>query len=553
MNIKIPSLNGKEQFIDDKNSIILIGANGAGKTRMSVWIDKHNSETMDVHRISAQKDLNLPANVNTSEMETAEKFFLYGRSDNNISWLRNQGKFNNRWRSKPETTMLADFDSLMVLLMTENYEKSVEYREKHKKGLMDFDNETRIEKIKRIWENVIKHRKLKICAGKIQVTHIERDKTVETCQNNDNNNDNNNIEYNGNELSDGERAVFHFIGEALCAPQNSLIIVDEPENHLHKSILVRLWNEIEAERNDCVFLYITHNLEFADSRINSQIIWVKDFTAPDNWDYQLIKNVNECEPLKLAIMGNRHNILLVEGTAVRSIDRKLYSKIFDEYNIIPMEGCNSVIQAVKAYKNTDNLHYINVIGIVDRDRRSEQEILNLKKDNIFAPEVAEVENLFLLPEIITIVANKQDLGNNIDSILSETKMKIIDFLKEHLEEQALLFTKQRCQNRVIQNFNAKTSTIVEFRANVANLMSDSEIQSVYNEELARLNKIVGDNDYLSALKVINNKGLLPYTQLTKVFGWKKDYYIDYVLKLINDTDEIGRKLKKAFRKYIAIM
>lgn len=548
MNIKIPSLNGKEQSINDKNSIILIGANGSGKTRMSVWIDRHNSETMDVHRISAQKDLNLPANVNTSEIETAENFFLYGRSDNNKIWLRNRGKFNSRWRSKPETTMLVDFDSLMVLLMTENYKKSVEYREKHKKGLTDFNNETKLEKIKRIWENVIKHRKLKICAGKIQVTHIEVDETVELCQN-----DENNIGYNGNEMSDGERAVFHFIGEALCAPQNSLIIVDEPENHLHKSILVRLWNEIEAERKDCVFLYITHNLEFADSRINSQIIWVKDFTAPDNWDYQLIGNVNECEPLKFTIMGNRHNILLVEGTAIKSIDRKLYSKIFDEYNIIPMEGCNSVIQAVKAYKNTDNLHYIKVIGVVDRDRRSEQEILELKKDNIFAPEVAEIENLFLLPEIITIVANKQNMSGNIDNILSETKKRIIDFLKEHIEEQALLFTKQRCQNRVIQNFNAKTSTIVEFRANVTNLMSDSEIQNVYSEELARLNKIVENNDYLPALKVINNKGLLPYTQLTKVFGWKKDYYIDYVLKLINNTDETGRELKKVFRKYFSIM
>ena len=39
-------------------------------------------------------------------------------------------------------------------------------------------------------------------------------------------------------MSDGERAIFYFIGEVLCAKENSLIIIDEPENHLHKSILV---------------------------------------------------------------------------------------------------------------------------------------------------------------------------------------------------------------------------------------------------------------------------------------------------------------------------
>ncbi len=42
MKIKIPNLEGTEQFIENKKSIVLIGANGAGKTRMSVWIDENN-------------------------------------------------------------------------------------------------------------------------------------------------------------------------------------------------------------------------------------------------------------------------------------------------------------------------------------------------------------------------------------------------------------------------------------------------------------------------------------------------------------------------------
>lgn len=40
MKIRIPDLNGQKQYIENKSSIVLIGANGAGKTRMSVWIDK---------------------------------------------------------------------------------------------------------------------------------------------------------------------------------------------------------------------------------------------------------------------------------------------------------------------------------------------------------------------------------------------------------------------------------------------------------------------------------------------------------------------------------
>lgn len=115
-------------------------------------------------------------------------------------------------------------------------------------------------------------------------------------------------------MSDGERAIFYFIGEVLCAKENSLIIVDEPENHLHKSILNRLWDAIEASRTDCVFLYITHNLDFATSRINSQIIWVKEFFTDNIWNYNLVDDINTSDSLKLEIMGNRQKVLLVEGT-----------------------------------------------------------------------------------------------------------------------------------------------------------------------------------------------------------------------------------------------
>ena len=59
MKIRIPDLNGQKQYIENKSSIVLIGANGAGKTRMSVWIDENNPE-YPVHRISARNHLICP-------------------------------------------------------------------------------------------------------------------------------------------------------------------------------------------------------------------------------------------------------------------------------------------------------------------------------------------------------------------------------------------------------------------------------------------------------------------------------------------------------------
>lgn len=527
MKVRIPDL----KYIEDKNSIVLIGANGAGKTRMSVWIDENNPE-YPVHRVSAQKSLNMPQIVRPTEISTAEEEFLYGTTDTDKKWLYSYGKKNRRWGNAPETFLLNDYEKLMQYLVTEEDEKAIEYRTEHKSGAADFDNVTRLEKIKEIWENVISHRKLKISAGKIEVSNCLEDGY-----------------YNGSEMSDGERAIFYFIGEVLCAKENSLIIIDEPENHLHKSILPRLWDAVEKEREDCVFLYITHDLEFARSRTQTQIIWVKEFEKEGQWQYELLDDVDVSDGLKLEILGNRQNVLLVEGTQTRSIDKKLYSRLYPEYNVISMESCNAVIQAVKTYGQTEQLHYMEVKGIVDRDRRSDDETEKLKVQNIFVPQVAEVESLFLLPEVIETVAQKQDKEHP-EEIIGVAKERTLEFLREHRNDQALLFTKQRCLNYITEQVSTKASTIELYKNNLDGIHTNLNVEEVYRQELESIDKIISEKDFMGALKIINEKGLLPYTKLPNEFGWKKEYYIDYVLKLISRKDEVGERLRRSMRKYI---
>ena len=534
MKIKIPNIDDKESFIEGKQSIILLGANGAGKTRMSVWIDENNPE-LKVHRISAHKSLDMPEYVSPTELKKAEDRLLYGTTNDNRRWLEKDGKRHNRWGDNPETHMLNDYQPLMEFLMTENFEKSIEYREKHKEGNQEFDNETKLEKIKKIWEKVITHRRLQISAGKIEVESV----------------DGNSDKYNGNAMSDGERAIFHYIAEVVSAKDNSLIIIDEPENHLHNSILERLWNEIEAERQDCVYLYITHNLDFARSRNNAQIIWIKNMLDKQKWDFELLNSDEFSDDLLLEILGNRHGVLFVEGTQDKSIDRKLYSRLFPKYSIMPLEGCASVIQATKAYNKLPMLHYKTIKGIVDRDRRTEEEIGSLLKEKIYVPLVSEIENLFLIPKVIELVAKKQNI-ENVDDLLEQTKAKTIEFLQEHLEEQSLLFAKKRCQNTINNICNQPTSTIEEYKASLDGVVDIVNPQEEYNKVREELQKIIDDKDYLAALKVINNKGLLPSTNLPNVFGWKKQYYIEYVIRLLESKDSASEELRDIFREYVPV-
>ena len=170
----------------------------------------------------------------------------------------------------------------------------------------------------------------------------------------------------------------------------------------------------------------------------------------------------------------------------------------------------------------------------------------MKENNIFVPQVAEIENLFLLPEVIEIVSEKQD-KIDVEKIISDIKERVFDFLQNNMEEQALLFTKQRSQNDIIQKLNKSALTMDEYKNNLKELVNISNIQDFYDQEMKKLQQIVSDKDYMAALKIINHKGLLPNTRLPNVFGWKKDYYIDYVLGLIERYDE----LRRIFKQYIS--
>ena len=534
MKVRLPNQDG-EKFIEGKTSLVLIGANGSGKTRMSVWIDENNPE-INIHRVSAQKSLNMPSTVNTSELQRAEEMLKYGITNNNKDWLKQYGKRNGRWGNSPETFMLNDYEQLMIYLMTDSYERSLEYREKHKEGDEHFNNETKLERIKKIWEDVIIHRKLKIRAGKIEVIN-------EGAQEG----------YNGSEMSDGERAIFHFIGEVLSVKEDSLIIIDEPENHLHKAILARLWNAIEAERPDCVFLYITHDLSFASTRVNSQIIWIKKMVDISHWEYELIDDVSAAEELKLQIMGSRQKVLLVEGTREKSTDRKLYERVFKEYNIIPLESCQSIIQAVKAYKRTPQLNHVEIKGIIDRDRRSEDEIEKLRLENIIVPKVAEIENLFMLPGVIEIVARKLS-KDNAQEIINQTKEKTFEFLRNNLESQAMLFVKQYTINDVNQRLSRHSETLHDYKMQIDGIAENLDLDNIYTQYSNELQRIIDEHDYLAALRVINNKGLIATTGLSNSFGWRKDYYINQVLQFIaNNDDDDAQQLIVIMKEYINLI
>ena len=84
---------------------------------------------------------------------------------------------------------------------------------------------------------------------------------------------------------------------------------------------------VEKYRQDCHFIYVTHDTEFAAQHPDAKIIWVKSFDGKNKWDYEELTDDILPDGLLLKRLGNRKNVLFIEGKD-DSWDYKIYSKIY---------------------------------------------------------------------------------------------------------------------------------------------------------------------------------------------------------------------------------
>jgi hypothetical protein len=202
--------------IKSGSSVVFIGANGAGKTRLGVHLERHFANgTVETHRIAAHRSLMLNPNVVPPNLEIAENRLRFGRDDAQYKEL-------SRWGQKPETILLNDFDHVLSALYAENNDVSVAFRTQAVSNPVSSPTPpaAKIDNLKVIWERVLPHRELVVLGGNIKT------KTADG------------TEYSASDMSDGERVIFYLIAQALLAKSDTLLIFDEPELHINKSILL---------------------------------------------------------------------------------------------------------------------------------------------------------------------------------------------------------------------------------------------------------------------------------------------------------------------------
>ncbi len=316
--------------------------------------------------------------------------------------------------------------------------------------------------------------------------------------------------YGIQELSDGERAAFLLSASVITAKSNSLILIDEPERHLHRSISSPLISSLLQDREDCTFVISTHDIGLSLDHQPSQCILLRQFQHPDKWSFDCIKDAEEIdEGIAEAVLGARKTILFVEGGR-NSLDFSLYELLYPEVSIRAVGSCNQVIQATRGLNKVNRHHWVRTIGIIDKDRRSDEKIKKLKEDDIICLPVHDVEALYYNTSVIEIVAERLSKAGSINptQVLPEINSIIIDGFsrnKDSLINKAIV----RYINSEMFSRLSKIKNLDEIEFEIKDFISE-DIQRVLANEEQKFDELIDERDIsgLCASYPIKETGIL---------------------------------------------
>lgn len=530
--------NSEVTYFQNNGIVVIVGANGSGKTRYGSWLEFDTGLNSKVRRVTAQRILTFPQSVVSESVDASKRQFETGINGESTDWgLRKISP--SYFNSKPSILPLNDYENLLKYLFAEENETSVKYRQdantSPNRMAINPSPETKLDSVKEIWESVHIHRKLVIGGGKVEVRPSDGGSL-----------------YNASEMSDGERVSFYLIAQCLLAEKEGIILIDEPELHLHRSVQSKLWNAIEAKRKDCQFVYLTHDLDFAASRSTAEKLWFKEYKKnigdqPGSekgsvWEWiEIPQDTDLPDELILNVIGSRKPVLFVEGDK-SSDDFLIYDHYYRDYTVIPRGGCTQVISSTVGFNGLTNLHEFDCKGIIDSDHRTESQIAKLASQGIHAIKVSEVENLLLTEEILAVIEKGFHFEPN-DSKIPQAKKVVLDYL-EHEKAKLIGSIAQSKLNAQLPRIKKVYEDEQSFVSALDDTFADIKPKDIYESATKFVEE--AQKDYTRALEIFNNKGLV--ARVAELYGLDKAAFTGLFKRLLGT--EHDEAIRAALARYL---
>ena len=246
-------------------------------------------------------------------------------------------------------------------------------------------------------------------------------------------------EYSAAELSDGERNALLIAGNVLTASSGTLLVIDEPERHLHRSIISPLLSQLFERRSDCGFVVSTHDHDLPLEMPGARILLLRacNFNGQNvqSWEAdELPVETPIDDHLKRDLLGARRRILFVEGTT-SSLDKPLYNLIFPMVFVIPKGSCRDVEHAVVGVRAGEGFHWLRAFGIADGDGYAPDQIQVKSDKGVYVLPFYSVEAIYFHPQIIERIAAwmARVKGEDVSSLIEKALAAGVAAIANHTE------------------------------------------------------------------------------------------------------------------------
>ncbi|MDE7412335.1 MAG: DUF4435 domain-containing protein [Muribaculaceae bacterium] len=492
--------------------VTIIGANGAGKSRfMDEMIRLCGNRAYVLSALSAsfpeQEVSEIPGSVDD----------LYRRATERMQYMR------------PDA--LSQLDKLSYMLFADELESMLDFKERLEAGKAPrHPSPTPLDKVKDLWKEVFPGSAITRHKGTLMFATRAGNDLVTL-----------------NRLSQGEKTVLYYASAVLYAMPQAVVFIDSPSMFLHPSITGSFWNAIERLRPDCTFVYNSVDVDFVQSHSANTCIWIKRFdSAEQAWDYQVMQETPLTEELFLELAGSRRPVMFIEGDSRHSIDSKLYSLVFTDWTVRPLGSCNKVIETTRTFNDLKYMHQLRSRGIVDRDRRTDQEVEYLRRKEILVPDVAEVENIFLLPGVIHVMARRR--AKSPSKVMDKVKTEVLRMFRQQADTQALQHVRHRVKREVECKIDARFTCITALETHLKTLVFKLQPRKHYNALRKEFSRMIEEKDYDGVLKVFNHKPMLTNCGIHQMLGYRsKEDYISGVLEALGDKNKDADQLRATIR------
>lgn len=327
-------------------------------------------------------------------------------------------------------------------------------------------------------------------------------------------------------------------GNVLTAKPGTLIIIDEPERHLHRSIISPLLGQLFQIRSDCAFVVSTHDhslpLELPTARILLLRACAFDGQNVRSWEAdELPLDASVDESIKRDLLGARRRMLFVEGTEA-SLDKALYGLIFPMVSVIPKGSCHDVERAVGGLRAGEGFHWLQAYGIVDGDGYGSDLIQEKRDKGVYALPVYSVEAIYFHPEIIQRIACRvAEISGAVAPQMAQAALTAgVSAIADHIERLSRKAAKKSIRKLIVEQL-PNDDELLEGD----NITLQNDASSILNQRKQELDIAVSSGDWETILTKCPVRESNALASISKKLGFPNRQEYQKAVRHLLATDE----------------